>query len=259
MHAVPAAAFPGGGVRGPGDRTPAGVPVSSTEDVYARLREIILSGEISPNAVLSQVRLAQSLGVSVTPVREAMRLLQAEGYLTARHNRRARVAPVDPREVDSVYACRIVTEGLAARLAATSVAVRDLAVLRERLAGLSAAARAADMPAWEALHRDFHRLLAAGCDDTLLALTGPMADRCERYRRVARADFDPQALLLSNDEHEQIVAAYAAREAGRAAALLAGHLARSAMTVLGKIDPAHHPAAITAALAQVRRGDTAVA
>jgi DNA-binding GntR family transcriptional regulator len=48
--------------------------VSSTEDVYTRLREIILSGEISPNAVLSQVRLARSLGVSVTPVREAMRL-----------------------------------------------------------------------------------------------------------------------------------------------------------------------------------------
>ncbi len=259
MRATSASALPGGGVRRPGEPASASVPVSSTEDVYIRLREIILSGEISPNAVLSQVRLARSLGVSVTPVREAMRLLQAEGYLTAQHNRRARVAPVGPREVDSVYAWRIVTEGLAARLAAASVAVRDLAALRECLAGLAAAAAVTDMPAWEALHRDFHRLLAAGCDDALVALISPMADRCERYRRVARAEADPRAWRLGNQEHEQIVAAYAAREAERAAALLAGHLARSALTVLGKIDPGHQPAAITAALAQVRRGDAALA
>lgn len=250
-------------MRRPGDSAPGytgsgSVPVSSTEDVYTRLREIILSGEISPNAVLSQVRLAQSLGVSVTPVREAMRLLQAEGYLTAQHNRRARVAPVDPREIDSVYALRIVTEGLAARLTVATAAGPDLALLRQSLAGLAAAAAAADMPAWEARHRDFHRLLAAGCDAAMLALIGPLADRCERYRRVARAQADPLAWRLGNEEHEQIVAAYAAHEAGRAADLLAGHLARSARIVLGKVDPGHQPSAITGALAQVRR-DAALA
>lgn len=230
---------------------PASVPVSSTEDVYTRLREIILSGEISPNAVLSQVRLAQSLGVSVTPVREAMRLLQAEGYLTARHNRRTRVAPVDPQEVDSVYACRIVTEGLAARLAAAAIAARDLAVLRECLAGLGASAAMADLPAWDTLHRDFHRLLAAGCDAAMVALIGPMADRCTRYRRVAGVAADPQARRLGDSEHEQIIAAYAAGDAGQAAVLVAGHLARSGMRVLAAIAPEHHPAAITAALEQV--------
>ena len=70
--------------------------VSNTQDVYLRLREMLLNGEIVPGTAISQVKLARELGVSTTPLREAMRLLQAEGLLIAEHNRRMRVAPLDP-------------------------------------------------------------------------------------------------------------------------------------------------------------------
>ena len=76
--------------------------VSNTEDVYMRLREMLLNGEIAPGTVLSQVRVARELGVSTTPLREAMRLLQAEGLLVAEHNRRARVASLEPEDIDAV-------------------------------------------------------------------------------------------------------------------------------------------------------------
>lgn len=74
--------------------------VSNTADVYTRLREMLLNGEIPAGAILSQVKLARQLGVSTTPLREAMRLLQAEGLLIAEHNRRSQVAPLDPGDID---------------------------------------------------------------------------------------------------------------------------------------------------------------
>jgi DNA-binding GntR family transcriptional regulator len=228
--------------------------VSSTEDVYARLRELVLSGEFSPNTVLSQVQLAHSLGVSVTPVREAMRLLQAEGYLTAQHNRRARVAPVDPGEVDGVYACRIVIEGLATRLTVPAVTDPDVVVLTGHLERMQDAARVPDIPAWEAEHKEFHRLLAAGCDAALMAVIWPMVDRCERYRRTTHVEQDAEACRQGSQEHEQLVAAYAARDADGAAALLAAHLARSAVVVIRRLAPDRDPVAVRAALGQVRRG-----
>jgi DNA-binding GntR family transcriptional regulator len=227
--------------------------MSSTEIVYSRLREMMLSGEISPSTVLSQVRLAQSLGVSVTPVREAMRLLQAEGYLTAEHNRRTRVAPVDPREVDSVYACRIVAEGLATRLTVPAVSDAYLADLRNCFQLLRAAARARDVRAWEAWHRELHLRLAAGSGQAMAAVIRPMADRCERYRRTTHPGRDAEAWFREVGEHAAIVGAYEARDTERAAALLASHLARSALNVLDQIAPELDPVAIRAALTQMRR------
>src|SRR3954467_14981008 len=88
----------------------------NTEDVYLRLRELLLNGEIPAGTVLSQVKLARELGVSTTPLREAMRLLQAEGLLIAGPNRGSRVAPMDPKDIDAVYASRILIEALAIRL-----------------------------------------------------------------------------------------------------------------------------------------------
>src|SRR3954453_20031039 len=102
-----------------------GTTVSNTEDVYVRLRDMLLNGDLRPGTPISQVRLARELGVSATPLREAMRLLQAEGLLVAEHNRRSRVAPMDPKDIDAVYASRILIEALAIRLAVPRMSEDD--------------------------------------------------------------------------------------------------------------------------------------
>src|SRR5437660_11124673 len=84
--------------------------------VYEHLRRRILDGTIPPGTVLSQVQLAQQLGVSRTPLREALRLLQEERLVVAEHNHRVRVAGFNLEELESLYASRIMLETLALAL-----------------------------------------------------------------------------------------------------------------------------------------------
>src|SRR5216683_6758582 len=81
--------------------------------VHAYLRECILNGTLSPGTKLSQVSLAAQLGISRTPLREVLRMLQEEGLVGIEPNQRTRVAGLDPQELDDVYASRILLETLA--------------------------------------------------------------------------------------------------------------------------------------------------
>src|SRR3954447_2585447 len=221
--------------------------VSNTEDVYTRLREKLLNGEIPPGTVLSQVKLARELGVSTTPLREAMRLLQAEGLLTAEHNRRSRVAPIDPQDIDAVYASRILFEALAIRLTVPGMTRADHEALRANLEAMRRAGDAQDLRAWEPVHREFHHRLLEG-SEAMERIIAPILDRSERYRRSSLYGSPARTWEIGNDEHEAIVAACEQRNPHEAASLLARHLARSALTVLAKIAPEENPVAVRAAL-----------
>ena len=89
--------------------------------LHAYLRECILDGRIPPGTKLSQVALAEQLGVSRTPLREVLRMLQEEGYVDFEPNQRMRVAELDPVELDSDYACRILLETLALSMTLESI------------------------------------------------------------------------------------------------------------------------------------------
>lgn len=228
--------------------------VSNTQDVYARLRAMLLNGELVPGTVISQVTLARELGVSTTPLREAMRLLQAEGLLIAEHNRRMRVAPLDPRDIDAVYASRILIEALAIRLTVPTFTAADIARLRTYLDQMAEAAGSEDIAAWEPVHQRFHRELISGCDEALARIIDPVADRTERYRRTSLFRSAARTWEIGNDEHELIVDACAAGDATLASVYLARHLARSALTVLAKIAPEEEPVAVRSALQLVQAG-----
>jgi DNA-binding GntR family transcriptional regulator len=101
-------------------------PVSSSGDVYTRrgdpvrrrdtvafaaqaLRSMIVSRALAPGTPLSQAKLAREIGVSTTPLREAMRQLEAEGLVESRHNQRSRIPPFDPDDLETVYSSRVLS------------------------------------------------------------------------------------------------------------------------------------------------------
>ncbi|WP_051792731.1 GntR family transcriptional regulator [Amycolatopsis jejuensis] len=227
--------------------------VSNTEDVYARLRGMLLNGEIRPGTVLSQVQLAKELAVSTTPLREAMRQLQAEGLLIAEHNRRSRVAPLEPRDIDSMYGSRIVMEALAIRLTVPALRAADLEALHEDLRRMRKASEEQDLTTWEPLHAEFHRRLTSGADEHMARVIDSIASHTERYRRSSLFGSPARTWEIGNEEHEAIVRACEAREPEQAAGLLARHLARSALTMLAKVAPEEDPVAVREALRMVQR------
>ncbi len=88
----------------------------NTEDVYERVRNAILDGELAAGTVMSQVALAEELGISRTPLREALRLLQGEGLIEAEPNRRVRVAPMTASDMEELCVMRVTLEAEALRL-----------------------------------------------------------------------------------------------------------------------------------------------
>lgn len=226
----------------------------SLDKVHDLVRGAILRGELEPGAIMSQVQMAQELGVSRTPLREALRLLQREGLVEAEPNRRVRVAPLSIADLEQLYTLRIVNEALGVRLTVPTMTPADTDGLRDLLAEMDRLAEERDPDRWEVPHREFHRRLVSGAGARPVRLLEELSDHSERYRR-AYLDSGPRAWSTGPTEHAAILDACARGDAVEAAALLGRHLSRTALTVLMQIAPEHDPREIRIAVRSVMRAD----
>jgi DNA-binding GntR family transcriptional regulator len=220
-----------------------------TTVIHHALREAILRGEIAAGTWLSQVQIAKQFGVSRGPVREALRLLQREGLIEAELNRRARVAQFSVDDLEELYAARVVTEALGLSVSVPRFTDDELAALEHALAEMERLA-GGNVERWEVVHRRFHLALVAHAGDRLLRIIEQHLDHGERYRRVYITQ-GPRAWSVGAAEHREIVDACTIRDAPLASALLARHLARTALTVFMLAAPEHDPATLRAAVRQV--------
>jgi DNA-binding GntR family transcriptional regulator len=231
----------------------------AVERAHAQLRRLIIRGELAPGRELSQVELARRTGVSTTPLREALRRLEAEGLVESRRNRRPRVRPVDCQDLDSVYAARVLLEPLALRLTVPQLTAGDFSVLHDRLDAMRRVAAQAEIASWETAHRGFHRRLISGAPAPLREQIDNLMARADRYRRIAVRDDTPEGRALGDAEHQAIVDACEARDAARAAWILRTQLVRSARTAQAIVVPGAELPALDAALADVTELEAAAA
>ncbi|MEJ8278110.1 GntR family transcriptional regulator [Pseudonocardia spirodelae] len=188
------------------------------DQIVDALRRDILAGELARGVPLRQDELARRFGTSITPVREALSVLSAEGLVVAEHNRGVRVAGVDPAEVAATYVVRRLTESYAVRRAAPRISPRDLARARAVLDR-----PAADPAAARERNREFHFLLYDRCG--LPALTGRIAAMWQAFPWDLTLHDDDRA-AASRAEHEAILDAIAAGDPDGAAAATEHHVAR---------------------------------
>ena len=223
----------------------------AVERAHAQLRRLIVRGELAPGRELSQVELARRTGVSTTPLREALRRLEAEGLVESRHNRRPRVRPFDCQDLDSVYAARVLLEPLAVRLTVPQLTAGDLSALHQRLTAMRRVAARTQIASWETAHRAFHGRLISGAPEPLRQQIETLMARADRYRRIAVHEDSAQGRALGDAEHEAMVEACDARDAARAAWFLRAQLVRSARTVHAIVVPGGQLPALEAALADI--------
>jgi len=209
-----------------------------TEDVYERVRAAILDGELAPGAVMSQVALAEELGISRTPLREALRMLQSEGLVEGEPNRRVRVAPMTARDLEELCVMRVTLEAEALRLSVPSMTSEDIARLEGHMAEMAHYADQKDYRRWNAPHERFHRTLTEHAGERVNFVLSQMFDHAERYRRLHIGQ-GPGA--WATPQHRDILDACKAGDRDKAAALLAGHLARTGLEVSELLDPTYAP------------------
>ena len=215
--------------------------------LHEYLRRLILDGAIPNGASISQVELAERLGVSRTPLREAMRMLQAEGIVSAEHNRRAHVTALDVGDIDTVYGCRVLLEATAVLVTVPSLDRARLAELTEALHEMRMHATDTNTELWARSHRRFHRALVPEAGRDFARTLSAYFDRAERFRRMYQTEEIASGLRLL-EEHEAILRACRSKNAGKAASLVAHHSARAALTLMAQIAPEREPTLVRTAL-----------
>ena len=218
--------------------------------LHSRLRQLILEGVYPPGARLSERNLADTLGVSRTPLREVLRMLQREGLVETGRYQRARVAPLDPVALDMLYAGRIQLETLGIALTIPCLQEEEFAELDAALAAMRSASTVED---WEAAHRRFHQLLVSQAGEQLRATMTSYTDQSQRYRLIL-AYREIHAQSVSAVEHGRILQACRERNREEAVQQLARHLARTALTAVAHMAPEYEPVAVRTALALVQMG-----
>ncbi len=197
-------------------------PASVVTLAYERIRTLILSGDVAPGTRLAQVELAERLGVSRTPVREALRRLAGEGLVDFRDQRGFRVADIALEDVLRRLEVRLILEPGGAGLAAERRTNADIEAMAATIADERAAT---DGVAVHDASRAFHVALATASGNRELALTLEGLWLKEVGRRLlARRNAEPDWHLADADEHEGILAAVRDRDPRRAAALTEAHV-----------------------------------
>jgi DNA-binding GntR family transcriptional regulator len=219
---------------------------------HQRARSAILNGELEAGLELSQVELAERLGVSRTPLREAIRMLQREGLVEVGHHRKKlRIAPFSVEDLEQLYALRIQIEPFAAHLSVPHLSPEDLEVIDKTLAEMDEFAEREDARGWEGPHREFHQRLVRHGGERLVSAASELADHAERYRRV-KLQHAPRAWSIGRAEHAEIAVAARAGDGQTVMTLLADHFARTALTVIPLVSPEHDPRAVRDALRFVK-------
>lgn len=153
--------------------------------VYEELRRRILAGELTQGQSISQEQLAADLGVSTTPLREALRRLDAEGLVTIDAHRDARVSSLNAEEARDLFEVRERLDPLATMLAATRRTEADVTAIRAALRDLEPLSLTTTTVQTLLVHRAFHRsVYTASHNPLLMSLLEGLWDKADRYRLV---------------------------------------------------------------------------
>lgn len=203
---------------------------TSRDYVAAELRQSIVRGELGGGERLNPAEIAERLGVSQTPVREALQLLASEGVVRNDAFRGARVAELSAEEYEELYLMRIGLEDLAARLGAERISDDRIDEMAELLDEMGSAAQEGDIDRFYTLDRRFHLIhYSASGRQSLVDRIMNLRVASERYARVAY-ELPRVSLRETLKTHRALLAAVRARDGDRCAAVLHEDLTRTLET-----------------------------
>jgi DNA-binding GntR family transcriptional regulator len=185
------------------------------DQAYAQLRDAILDGTLEPGEQLKDAELAEWLGLSRTPIREAVARLEEYGLVETKPNSYTRVAPLSARDARDAFMVYAALEALAASLAVSRLTRDDLESMRGANSDFADALAAGDVDAAVSADDRFHGVLVQAAANREIARS--LERLLPKIRRLERARFGSLAGRRSVEQHERIIALCAAGEAERAA------------------------------------------
>ncbi|MEO1220151.1 MAG: GntR family transcriptional regulator [Pseudomonadota bacterium] len=200
----------------------------ASDRAYDAIRDMILSGELSSGDALREEALAERCGVSRTPVREALRQLEADLLVRRTESQRSYVADWSLDDVADAFELRAMLEGYAARRAAERVDTDQLNSLKSCNQAIYAAVSRAkpDVSTFLDRNREFHALvLDAAGSPRLKKLLTALIEQPVVWRTAHH--YDPDAFKRSHSEHADLLSAFERRDGPWAETIMAGHIRRA--------------------------------
>jgi DNA-binding GntR family transcriptional regulator len=196
-----------------------------------RLRDLIVEDEMPSGTRLNERQLCERLGISRTPLREALKVLAADGLVELLPNRGARVAPLDEKAVEDMFQVMGALEALAGTLACARIAEAELAEIAALHYEMLAQYTRRRLPEYFRLNQAIHGAIVAAARNPVLSATYQnLADRLRRARYAANLSDERWRQAVT--EHEAILAALQARDGATIATLLDRHLRNKSAVVL---------------------------
>jgi DNA-binding GntR family transcriptional regulator len=197
--------------------------VTKAKAVYVETRSRILRGTLAPGSAVNQEVLAADLGVSITPLREALRRLEMEGLIRLEAHRTMIITPLTSQELHEMYAIRMELDPFGASLAAVNAVESQLEIIRQ----LARQESVSDPVLQLERNRSFHRsVYSSSQNSALISILDQLWDRTDRYRLILIKE-ELMEGPTSRLEHIEIAEAVAARKADVAARLMRVHIERS--------------------------------
>jgi len=204
---------------------------NAREAAFEKIKEAIIKGHFKPGEKLVEQTLAQEMGVSRTPVREAIRRLEAEGFVVSIPRKGVVVSRADKEEIVQLYSIRAELEGLAARWAIENADEDDIRKLDEAISRMEETAASGDLDGVVQSNALFHDAIAQASKSRILCtLLKTLQDNIQRFRfQSLHLPGRPVAALA---EHKEIVAAIKEKKAEEADRLLKEHLQNACAAAL---------------------------
>ncbi len=205
------------------------------ETVIDQLRDLIVQGELAPETKLNERVLAERLGTSRTPLREAIKFLASEGLVELLPNRGAVVAPLKPEKMKEVFVVLGALEALAGDLACRNASEADIAEIRALHFHMLAHHAAGELAQYFKYNQQIHsRIMDCAGNATLAASYRSLNEHVKRARYLANLSRERWDKAVQ--EHGEILDALTRRDGARLQALLRDHLANKLVLVMEALD-----------------------
>lgn len=201
------------------------------EVIFNTLKEAIISGELKPGERLMEVRLAEKMGVSRTPVREAIRKLELDGLVEMYPRKGAHVAELSVKNIIDVLEIRASLDGLATSLAAERIKDEEIKSLDQILSQFKSCAKKDNLQGTIKKDVEFHDLIySASGNDKLIQIVCKLREQIQRFRVIYLKDYSSHEVLIK--EHQDIYEAISKRDGEKARIYAQKHIKKQEENII---------------------------
>lgn len=209
------------------------------ELIFNTLREAIIIGELKPGERLMEVHLAEKMGVSRTPVREAIRKLELEGFVTMIPRKGAHVAELTVKDIKDVLELRAALDGLAASLAAQRITDSEIENLKQVQTNLNSYIEKNNLQGSVKKDIEFHEIIyRSSRNEKLMQIIGNLREQVLRFRVIYLKDFGSAQNLIK--EHSEIFEHIKNRDPEKAQKAAEQHIKNQEEAIISAVRKSQH-------------------